>query len=486
MHGPRGTLASEKRFDEAEFLCPQRDKRKGPHIHNFTMGAKLSTPLADVSCEELATKLVGLGSKYEVYADAVRENAVDGELLDGFDETEFAETLDDLQVHSRLHRRVLTKEWQSLKQLKDRLHQKKEEQHQQSQHHASLVSGEGSVHQTAAPREFHKFRQALYEDPKQWIQNDDDVEKIYPSNDKAKTLFAIVASYDIDEDTDTSELECFDLMADKIFKESDDILYCGVSFLDPDGHMSLGNRFYLGGDRTSQPLTQQIHIPKEQSQCYRAILGSDKDLVIRELETGSMPALSVEFSGTYFGSVVRSREGERIGTVCAVVDATPEEFNQRNQELLREVAIEAEKALELRRVLVERNKKLLGRIQAAKTHSSDVVLPGFGPVKAITHGDLERRGRSVFPSPEEIARTGKPARTAALPIFQNKSHARPDEMEHLPDDYWEVIDQLGADRTPIHKGDMERVAFVEEVDLKSVDADDPLGVSLARLAVSSF
>jgi hypothetical protein len=94
---------------------------------------------------------------------------------------------------------------------------------------------------------------------------------------------------------------------------------------------------------------------------------------------------------------------------------------------------------------------------------------------------------SPFPSYVESLASGKPLRTATLPSLVNNENraTRGEEMAHLADDVWEFLDSTGCDRPPIHKNDMERVAVIEEMGIKDIPFDDPVGVALKRLVVRS-
>lgn len=74
-----------------------------------TMGLDQSRPLEQWQASEVARGVSKLGQQYDSYSAAFFENGVDGAFLASLTEDEVKETLDDLGVESRLHRRVLTK-----------------------------------------------------------------------------------------------------------------------------------------------------------------------------------------------------------------------------------------------------------------------------------------------------------------------------------------------------------------------------------------
>lgn len=77
------------------------------------MGAPLSKPVEDWTLEEVANVVEASGTDpaYQSYGEAVRAGGVCGLVLATPGEVE--ETLDDLSIKVKLHRRVLTKKWQA-------------------------------------------------------------------------------------------------------------------------------------------------------------------------------------------------------------------------------------------------------------------------------------------------------------------------------------------------------------------------------------
>ena len=73
------------------------------------MGTSSSKPFNVWSSDDVSKSLKSLGPKFAEYADVAVENGVDGDLLESLDETELQETLDDLEISNRLHRRIILK-----------------------------------------------------------------------------------------------------------------------------------------------------------------------------------------------------------------------------------------------------------------------------------------------------------------------------------------------------------------------------------------
>jgi hypothetical protein len=86
------------------------------------MGALLTRPLREYSSLELSTAVEEhFGSHYAEYARSMRENGVDGALLEGMDEAQIVETFQDLGIDNRLHCRVLMKEFKASLERSERL-----------------------------------------------------------------------------------------------------------------------------------------------------------------------------------------------------------------------------------------------------------------------------------------------------------------------------------------------------------------------------
>lgn len=91
---------------------PKPTKTK-TEVHTHTcilkMGLHQSRPLKEWGCEDVAAAISGLGQHYGPYVTAIQENSVDGALLLSLSVPEIRETLDDLKILNRLHRRVIEK-----------------------------------------------------------------------------------------------------------------------------------------------------------------------------------------------------------------------------------------------------------------------------------------------------------------------------------------------------------------------------------------
>ena len=73
------------------------------------MGLDISTPVEEWDCDDFADGLISLGEQYAPYADAVLDHRVDGSVLATLLPWEISESLRDLGIHNRVHRRFLQK-----------------------------------------------------------------------------------------------------------------------------------------------------------------------------------------------------------------------------------------------------------------------------------------------------------------------------------------------------------------------------------------
>jgi hypothetical protein len=225
-----------------------------------------------------------------------------------------------------------------------------------------------------------------------------------------------------------------------------------------------------------------MHAPRELSRCYGAILGND-DYIVQSLDPKKTPFPISDQGADYVAHIIKTPEKKRVGVVCTLVEGDVVEKQEERQAILKELAAEAEDQLRVRKVLLDRNKVLTEQIQQLKISKEIEVLPSHGPVRAITQEDIDRR-ESWFPLPEELAKRETPRKSSTLPLVQ-EVQATPEEMGHLPDDFYALADSMGADHPPIGKDDMERVAVLESLGLNELMHDHPTGIALKRLVVSS-
>ena len=83
------------------------------------MGTKASAPVTSLTKEAVAMAVASHDAKYEAYANAVQDNGLDGKILVSLkSEEDLIEIFDELQITSKLHRKVLLKSLEKAKQNK--------------------------------------------------------------------------------------------------------------------------------------------------------------------------------------------------------------------------------------------------------------------------------------------------------------------------------------------------------------------------------
>jgi hypothetical protein len=267
-------------------------------------------------------------------------------------------------------------------------------------------------------------------------------------------------------------------MAERAFQESH-AAYAGVHLIDEDGHTALGSRCFSTGENPTLN-KDPLHVPRGISRCYEALQNGSSDCFqVLPGEPGSCIFVPADESFNYVCHAVKDDDGERIGMVCLILAQEP---TNENHKLLKELAAQTEQQLEERKLLMQRNETLRKQIDQAKIQ--DVLLPGNELLKPVTQADINKL-RILYPMPDEITASGMPRRSANLP-FTKENRATEEEMKHLPLDFYDLIDSIGADRAPIRKDDAERVAALEALGLKDLPPTAPTAIALKGLSVSAY
>lgn len=122
------------------------------------MGLEHSKPLAELQVDDIAAVVEQLGKHYTEIANAIRENGVDGAFLETLNSTELQETLDDLGVTNRLHRRVLERKLASAVEARRPhmiawdLQDESEQKPRQGLRRTNTLQSQGSAYTTASMR----------------------------------------------------------------------------------------------------------------------------------------------------------------------------------------------------------------------------------------------------------------------------------------------------------------------------------------------
>jgi hypothetical protein len=335
-------------------------------------------------------------------------------------------------------------------------------------------------------------------------------------------ILQAVSEYDLSISTlthaDDMELRGFARIAETIVHACHEcggggggVWYGGVHLWDEHGHVTLASGISQTlASRASEfavvpELYAPCQVPIHQSLCHSILLNHPEPFVTRVLRKGSafnpLPQDVV-----LVGCVLFNKDSVGIGLLSVLWDGSDETSLPKELEnALSVLAVEAMEQLELRRILLTKNRAVIQmlqeqvrvlQLQFAKTEDRDgaggVILPSFGQVSQVTTMDLGRHTPSPFLQGDagsalsSDAPPKQPRRTALLPMFHNHDSANEQERSHLPDDYFAAADAMGIDRTPVHKDDMERVAVVEGLELHEIQPDDPVGMELKRITVRSY
>ena len=391
----------------------------------LAMGNSISS-LASLS-KEVALGVADLGANYERYANAVRDNGVDGEILASLDgEEELVEMFDELQI-TNLHRKVLA--------------------------NALSKARVGSTSSQSPP-----------------VKEEHSTEVI----DKPD-YFEAARSFNLNIDTPAEEVESFDEIVQEVLEANPRANFAAVNLILEDAQHPIGARLRQP-DGSILSDRKLAHLPNKDSVCYFLVHDPSKDIMIRDLPEGN------PFGPTYVGHVLKDSAGRRVGALCQVADLADENDTNEQIMLLRRLAAGAEAQLKERRALQERSRSL--RTQLENYKDEDIVLPDYGPIDPVTVAQVCASPPSDFPSPEEVAASGKPRNSSALPAFR-RGLATEEDQQHLPPALFEKVDAAGMPRPPIGRSDMERVAAVEALGLHRMDPDGPVAKSLRNLIATA-
>jgi hypothetical protein len=339
---------------------------------------------------------------------------------------------------------------------------------------------------------------------------------------KKRIVFAVL-DYDlsisspIDADT---ELQGFERIAESMIDDCPPgSLYAAVQLWDEAGHVTLASCIaHVSSDSIfvdGSVLSKRRLVPIHQSLCHSILLNNPQPFVTKLLRQGSafnpLPQDVV-----FVGYVLYNKDAIGVGMLSLLWNASDEStLPIEIESTLSKLAKETMQQLELRRVLLTKNRAVIQmlkkqnsvlQLQLAdpeatnRSRNSNVVLPSFGPVHEVTTFDLCRHTPPRFQlqrkdtmstlatvkssSSSVDSAPRQPQRTAALPMFHQADQiANAEQRAHLPDDYFAVSDAMGIDHTPVHKDDMQRVAALEGMELHEIQPNDPVGIELKRITV---
>ena len=469
-----------------------------------TSQSKLSASpsLDELSVDDISSFVTGLGAKYEVYGEAIMENAVDGEVLASLDVEKDAEavkeTFECLEITNFLHRRVLTKEW---KKARAAMMDASKEGTKITQGQTPLTRSETSYTQGSVASDLTVDTAEMTADPSSagssrrgssiqvtdqsgLVGSDEpDGPPLAITLEQKQVLAALELPQSIDLlPVDSEELDCYRQTAIQVQAglhsnmsavnllslEGDKGVNCLSSQVSsPDGHDICGSRMHF-----DQPEDREI--------CRRFILGSNEDFHVEDIPLDVSKAFGMEEPARYYGYVVK-HGNLRVGTVCAIVQESPGKTTttEEKKNILKFLAKETERQLERRKVLLQRNLNLKHDIELLKmSQEGDIIAPAHGPLRAVLASEVSSR-RILFPyplEPELTSEDGCPTkseftrRSATLSSWLGDKQANDEERSHLGPAYSDAFEQgFPPDKTPVGKGDMERVAMLNSLSLLEID-----------------
>ncbi|KAL3902973.1 MAG: hypothetical protein SGILL_010625 [Bacillariaceae sp.] len=396
------------------------------------MGNKFSTsrvPFEDWTSEDLADAVRGLGKGYEDLATLLIDNGIDAGVLET--EVDLLETLEDLEV-SRLHARVLTKAWQRVREVDER---------QQKQAYQTI--------------EKSKKRQRV---------------------DPVKTS-KVLQELDLTPTTPEQELKGFKKIPEWMMAKFPRALYAGIHLYHPEGHEIVSGCLKDDTTNFNEVPMDWVHIDKAVSKCHEFLTNSD------EIYFEDPDSCHEGKKYDYHGYALCDDDDVPIGVLCAIFPPdSPAEPDDRVEDILKDLTRQAEEEVAVRKTLLARRDTLIRQIESIEenrreSQKDQEILPPVGPVAAVKLSDIEGR-EIVYPN---SAAGRNSFRGSELSIVQAAKTDRNEDLELFPEDFYAKTDAAGLDRSPIGRGEMERLAIFEQLQLDQIRPNDPAGIAIKKL-----
>ena len=408
-------------------------------------------PLAEWSTDDVSKALHGMGRKFEAYADAVSENQVDGSLLLSFlQDGTLDETFDDLGLSNRLHRRVLTKKLQDLSQ-----------QRQEQQQNVESMP---------------------------------------------MTLF-----------------QAFDDITQEALDKTDSAIYAGLHLVKDNGYLVLSGKFR---DRTQH--LKRFALQTSSQTAFNAFCNErTEDYLEEPLLFGGAESELIDptLQPTVSAHILRDDRNKRVGAICVL--KLEDKLTEQNQDtlerkqkvdaskalLLKNLAAEAERQMQVRKAILERTASLDYQLQLTQNptiqdgmkehvmacikNRRQAVLPtvSIGSSSSLTSGEdgtetemdashshKKRSAPDEKPSSvDKKFKNGQEIDTASDPMFQDGRATSNEAVKHLPLTFYDKIDAAGGPRPPVRKRDMDVQAVVDEMNLSSITPESDIGKRIKKI-----
>ena len=409
------------------------------------MGANTSKPLNEWTSDEVSEELgrVGVrielshlavfailtvGPKFAEYRASIVDNGVDGTLLASLTEDELEETLEDLEITNRLHKRILQKKLATVPR-------EDEEASETEKDLTETENAENGQHHSVVIKESSELMKE-------------------------------------------EDLAVFDKIVTEILgKTETSIFYVGIHLIKEEGQIVLSGTVRSADDHVD--VLPRWHLsPHSMSICSTLVRKMAPDTYLEK----ALPSKSMR----YRGHVLRDDRGKRIGSVCLMEKMLPDPQEDVNKQepptsgnedyvpIMKEMASHVERQMQERQALLARTASLQAQIKSLEgdDNNSEKVTKLF--LNAVKEGPSPAGGGQPLILPPITKNS------AEEPCFQ-QGRAGPGEMIHLPADFFKLHDQFGLPRPPIAKDDMQSIAAAEELNLHAIQPDSATGKRLIQL-----
>lgn len=412
------------------------------------MGTSLSRPFRDLSKEEISFAVADLGDRYKEYCDALNANGVDGSLLESLDESEIEETLDDLEITNRLHRRVLMRELDKAKSSKDFVSASYD-------YGPSTPTSDLETFSRIAETCFHENRKSAVMAGVHLILNNGNQlsldTKIMKDGQLHSKKLSIrqrlsICSNIVNDGRDQVyyKIEIPLILKQKVFEESSAMTYTGHILKDESGKrvgvVCMVDRcppMEIIDSERKEFLHRMAQEAEQQLKLRRQLLEKQ-----RKVESQS---ISIQKAAT-------------VLPIGASKNNTLNHESSIHKDYLVPAAI---KELVL---FTKEPLKLVSASQMSPFHEME----GSVTTSPALNKPSSLLGLRVQPRAQR-----KP------PVFQEL--ANEDEKVHLASDVNDLVDQLSAPRPPIAKNDMERCAAVEALGMTDIGPEDEIALHLKSM-----
>jgi class 3 adenylate cyclase len=305
------------------------------------------------------------------------------------------------------------------------------------------------------------------------------------------------------------DLQLFDeLVTQALNKSSPTVVYAGVHLVpntDENGKGSGVGHVVLAGSlrRTSDGKTLRMPRfsaqPVEESTCYRFV----RDRTDMFYET-VLPNVDTWASGKCYSgyALVNEEAGDRVGCICLLDSAEScDERSAEKEALMRELAVVAESQIKRQNAILAREASLRNQMKHLLYESVPTDFMSGGDAKhlkaasdqsdtprnrSLLGNDLSDDTICVEAKGPEIASENSSSPlsnrkdTASEARFREVYRAGEDEASHLSPNFFNVIDSVGAPRPPIAKDDMRSIAAAQELDFRSIVVHSNIGQKIKK------